>query len=93
MDLTVPGGSVRRVAVSKGVGVRVHGLRMQSFRPDRLPLDAGHVRTTAVAVAAFLRSASQRQARKQTGRSLKLPPPAAMGRLLVLLASIVESET
>ena len=37
---------------------------MQSFRRDLLPGDAGHVRTTAVAVVDFPDGASERQVPK-----------------------------
>jgi hypothetical protein len=46
-----------------------------------LAVDADHVRTTAVAAADILDGASERQDPKQTGRSLRKPPLAAMGRL------------
>ena len=49
-----------------------------------LSVDAGHVRTTAVAVADFLDGVSERQVPKWTGHSLRKPLPAAMGRVPVL---------
>ncbi|HWI11520.1 MAG TPA: hypothetical protein VNU48_09345 [Burkholderiaceae bacterium] len=66
---------------------------MQPFRRDLLAVDAGHVRTTPVAVADFLDGASERQVPKLNGRSLRKPPPAAMGRKLTFGALIQSNES
>ena len=52
---------------------------MQSFSRDPLPVDAGHPRATAVAVADFRGGVSEGHLSRQNGRSLRKPPPAALG--------------
>lgn len=60
----VRGSLLEPANVADGSPVLVHGLRMQPFRRDLLAVDAGHVRTTAVAVADSLDGASERQSPK-----------------------------
>ena len=53
---------------------------MPSFSRDPLPVDAGHLRTTAVAHTDLLDGFGKNQFPKWTGRSPRNPPPASMGR-------------
>ena len=55
---------------------------MESFSRDPVPVDGCQPRTTAVAVADFLGGLNEGQVPSNTGRSVRKPPPAAMGRVL-----------
>jgi|SRR5665213_2325036 len=55
---------------------------MQTFGLEIVAIVGRRARTTAVAITDFCGGIGERQVPRWTGRSLRKPPPAPMGRLL-----------